>query len=287
MTTPDVLLATDAEWATLIEDDVPILEAMRAHGLTGEPAVWDDPDVDWGSARAVVLRSVFDYVPKRERFLDWIDRTSRTTPVHNPPALVRWNSHKGYLRELEAAGIPIIPTVWPAAGSTVDLAQLLDERSWVAAVVKPAVGNGGREAVRVRCGEDLSAGQALVDELLPTREVMIQPYITATEDRGEHALIHFDGRFSHGVRKDQMLAGRAFSMERVLPTVPSEAELALAQRVLAHIGEPPLYARVDVVTDGDVVRLMELEVIEPVLFLSKSAGAVDRFALAIRDRIQG
>src|ERR1041384_269037 len=105
MTGPDVLLATDAEWATLIEDDVPVLAALGSLGVSGAPAVWDDLAVDWNSARAVVLRSVFDYVPKRDRFLEWIELTAKTTPVHNRPDLVRWNSHKGYLRELEFAGI--------------------------------------------------------------------------------------------------------------------------------------------------------------------------------------
>ena len=287
MVTADILFATDAEWASLIEDDHPALRALETnHGLRGIPAVWDDPSMDWASAKAVVLRSVFDYVPKRDRFLEWIESTSKTTLVHNPPELVRWNSHKGYLRELETAGVQIIPTAWPKAGTALHLAGLMEERGWSTAVVKPAVGNGGREAVRVRSRDEVEIGQALVDELLPTRDLMIQPFIAATEDRGEHAMIHFDGRFSHAVRKDQMLAGRAFSMDRVLPAEPSPAELELAQRVLKELGEAPLYARVDVVSDGDVVRLMELEVIEPVLFLQKSDGAAERFAAAIARRVE-
>ena len=286
MPAPDVLFATNAEWSALFEDDHPARDGLTAHGLLGAAAVWDDPAVDWASAKIVVLRSVFDYVAKRDRFLDWIETTAKATPVHNPPDLVRWNSHKGYLTELEASGIPIIPTAWPKAGSTLRLADLMNEHGWDSAVVKPAVGNGGREAVRVTAGDDIAKGQALIDELLPARDLMIQPYIAATEDPGEHAIIHFDGRFSHAVRKDQMLAGRPFSMERVLPVQPSDAERALAQRVLQQLGDPPLYARVDVVTDGDVVRLMELEVIEPVLFLQKSDGAAQRFADAIARRVQ-
>ena len=285
MAVTDVLLATCAEYGDLFPDDLPLVDELRERGLSVAPAVWDDRSVDWASAGLVVLRTVFDYVPRLDEFLAWIDRISTVTTVHNPAHLVRWNSHKSYLRELETAGIPIIPTAWPAAGSSFHLAGLLDDRGWSDAVVKPAVGNGAREAVRVSSPSLLREGQALVDRLLPARDLMIQPFLAATEDPGEHALIHFDGAFSHAIRKDQMLAGRAFSMDRISIVDPDPRELALAQQVFEAIGGAPLYARVDTLIDGDVVRLMELEVIEPVLFFAKTPGSAARFADAIGRRL--
>jgi hypothetical protein len=115
---------------------------------------------------------------------------------------------------------------------------------------------------------------------------MIQPYLMATEGPGERALIHIDGEFSHAIAKDQMLAGRAFSLDRTPPVDPDLRELALARRVLESVPESPLlYARVDTIVDGDVVRLMELEVIEPVLFFSKAPGSAERMVAAITRRL--
>jgi glutathione synthase/RimK-type ligase-like ATP-grasp enzyme len=271
----DVLLATSADYRDLMDDDHLLVAALADRGLKAAPAVWDDPSVDWGSAQCVVLRSVFDYVNDRDRFLAWTERVEAETTLHNPARLIRWNSHKGYLRELESAGVPIVPTAWVDAGTPTDLASLLHERGWEDAVVKPTVGNGARGALRVSSAE----GQPHLEALLAERDVMIQPYIAATEEPGEHALIHVGGRFSHAIRKDQMLAGRPFSFDRISRVDPDPRELELASTILGALPESPLlYARVDTLIDGDIVRLMELEVIEPVLFFSKAPGAAERMA---------
>jgi glutathione synthase/RimK-type ligase-like ATP-grasp enzyme len=245
--------------------------------------VWTDPSVDWAAAGSVVVRAVFDYVRAREEFCAWAERVASVTRLHNPADVLRWNSHKSYLRDLEAGGIPIVPTAWLDAGSSVDLAALLAERGWPDAVVKAAVDNGARGALRVS-GDDPGAGQAHVEELLQARDVMVQPYVTATEDVGEHALVHIDGVFSHAVRKDQMLAGRPFDLNRIPRIEPDPRELALAERVLARFDDSLLYARVDTICAGDDVMLMELEVLEPVLFFSKAPGSADRMAAAINRR---
>jgi hypothetical protein len=282
---PDVLFATSEQYASLGDDEVPVIAALERAGLRAAPAVWTDPAVDWASARIVVVRYVFDYPNELDRFLSWVDRVSATTPLHNPARLIRWNSRKTYLRELEAHGVPIIPTVWIDEGSGLDLDATLEERGWTDAVLKPAVGNGARGAHRVRAG---SVGDARrhAEDLLRRTDLMIQPYLRATEHPGERALIHFGGRFSHAISKDQMLAGRPFSFERTPRVDPDPRELALAERVLGLIPESPLlYARVDTVVDGDTVRLMELELIEPVLFFQKQPGSVERFVAAIEERI--
>jgi hypothetical protein len=282
---PDVLLATGAEHPELWEDELLLVEALAERGLSVRPGVWSDPAVDWAAARLVVIRSAFDYIRDRDAFCAWADRVEATTPLHNAARVLRWNSHKSYLRELEAAGVPIVPTAWIDAGSRADLAGLLAERSWRDAVVKPAVDNGARGALRVHAA-DPEEGQSHLDLLLAERDVMIQPFVAATETSGERAMIHIDGRFSHAIRKDQMLAGRTFSLDRTPPIDPEPAELALGQRVLSLIPESPLlYARVDAVMNDGVARLMELELIEPVLFFSKVPGSAERMASAIAERL--
>ncbi len=279
---PDVLLATDAEHAGVWEDEVPLVEAIRGRGLSVAEAVWDDPTVDWSAGRIVVLRYVFDYTRKRDAFCDWADSLAT---VHNPARLVRWNSHKSYLRELEAAGVPTVPTAWLDAGSSPDLAEQLEANGWTDVVVKPAIDNGARGALRVTTG-DLAPGRAHLDKLLATRDVMIQPYVAATQGAGEHKLIYIDGTFSHAILERSRLGGLAFHLDRIPAIDPEPEELALAGQILELVPESPLlYARVDVVMDHGIQRLMELEVIEPVLFFTKAPGSAERMADAIAVRL--
>jgi glutathione synthase/RimK-type ligase-like ATP-grasp enzyme len=281
---PDVLLASGAEFLDRLEDEDLLVDALSARGITSAPAVWTEPGVDWSSARMVVVRYAFDYTQDRSRFLDWAEGVEAATPLHNPAGVLRWNSHKAYLRELEADGVPIVPTAWLEAGTTADIEDLMDDRGWEDVVVKPAVDNGARGALRVT-REDTAAGQKHVGQILEDRDVMIQPFVAATETVGERALIHFDGRFSHAIRKDQMLAGRPFSFERTPPVAPGDDELALAERVLRRFDPPLLYARVDTIVSDGVAMLMELEALEPVLFFGKAPGSAQRMADAIAARL--
>lgn len=281
---PDVLLATGAEWPDLRDEEHPLLDALSARGIRAAPAVWTDADVDWAAARMVVVRYVFDYVHDREGFCAWADGVEAVTPLHNPARVLRWNSHKSYLRDLEAEGVPIVPTIWVNAGERVDLAAVMDERGWRDVVVKPAVDNGARRAVRVGPGEN-AIGQRHIEDVLGDRDVMVQPFVPATEGIGEHALIHFDGRYSHAIRKDQMLAGRPFSLERTPRIEPEPGEVALAERILERFDPPLLYARVDTIVSEGEARLMELEVLEPVLFFPKAPGSADRMAEAVAARL--
>lgn len=282
---PDVHLATDREHPDLTDDDRYLVDALNDRGLRARPAVWSDPAVDWSAARIVVVRSVFDYVRDREVFCAWAASAGSSAPIHNPASLIRWNSHKSYLAELERAGVAIAPTVWLDAGVTADLAELTGANGWSDVVVKPAVDNGARGSMLVRSGET-AAGQRHLDALLESRDVMIQPYIDAIEEPGEHKMIHIDGRLSHAIREYPRLGGKDFSMDRIDLVDPHPDEVALAERVLSLVPETPLlYARVDTVMDEGVARLMELEVIEPVLFFTKSPAAAGSLAEAIARRI--
>jgi hypothetical protein len=281
---PDILLTTAEEALDRLEDEQHLVAALSARGLRAEPAVWTDPGVRWDEARMVIIRYAFDYTQNRDAFLAWAEKVEATTQLHNPRAVLRWNSHKAYLRELDADGIAIVPTAWIETGANVNLEHLMTERGWRDVVIKPAVDNGARRALRVS-QDRTKPGQAHLDSILANNDAMIQPFISATETVGEKALIHFDGRFSHAIRKDQMLAGRPFSIDRTPLTDPAAAERELAEQVLARFDPPLLYARVDTIVSDGVAMLMELEAFEPVLFFSKAPGSADRMADAIVARL--
>ena len=132
--------------------------------------------------RVTVLRSPWDYVDRLDEFLAWVDHAARATALWNPPALVRWNTHKAYLLELASLGAPVVPTVLLPQGSAAALAGIADAQGWNAVVVKPAVAVGAGGAGRFDVGD--RAGQAHLDTLLVDGDVLVQPYASDDRARG-------------------------------------------------------------------------------------------------------
>lgn len=289
-----VLLATCADLpAGDDEDGALLLDACHRHDVDAAWAVWDSPEVDWEDASMSVIRSTWDYTARRAEFLAWAESVSR---LANPAAVVAWNCDKRYLAQLERAGVPIVPTTWAAHG---------EQPQWpegVEFVVKPTVGAGSLGAGRFRVGDLDVAHQHLGTLHAAGRVAMIQPYLDGVDEAGETGLIFVDGAFSHAIRKAPMLdpgtvhgvrntSSRAlFAAERITRRKPGEDELALANTVLdtAHdllgLTGPLLYARVDLLPSAHGPVLIELELIEPSLFLSQNPPAADRLAAAIHQR---
>jgi glutathione synthase/RimK-type ligase-like ATP-grasp enzyme len=269
---PRIALATCADFPDLFTDDEPLRAALLARGAVPVPAVWDDASVEWASFDLVVVRSTWDYVERRDAFVAWARAVPR---LANSARVVEWNTDKTYLRGLAGAGVPVVPTAWVTAGT---LAGVLAERGWSDVVVKPAISAGAANTMRV--DGDLAAGQALLDRIAGT--AMVQPYLPAVEGYGERSLLFAEGTFTHAVRRNPALSLEGETRYDARLVDPTGAELALAERVLAAVGEPLLYARVDLIPDGDgVPMLMELEVTEPQLFLRFSAPAAEALADAI------
>lgn len=257
---------------------------LQARGLSTRFAVWDDPAVDWSAARLALVRSTWDYHLRRDAFLAWADAAQRATRLWNPAALIRWNTHKAYLLELERALVPIVPTLLRRAGQRFDLARAMRERGWASAVVKPAVSLGSQGAMRVNAGDE-PAGQHHLDATLSAVDALVQPYLASIEGPGERSLVFVERRYSHAVRRAPAfepgcVVGAARRVE------PDPDELALAHRALAAVPGRELYARVDVVREacGRAV-VMELELVEPSLFLDQAPDAVALLATAVRDRV--
>jgi glutathione synthase/RimK-type ligase-like ATP-grasp enzyme len=276
----DFTFVTYADLPDLDPDDRLAVVELERSGATVAAEVWSDPDVDWSSAGTVVIRSTWDYHLQHDAFVSWVDRVAAHTSIWNPPALVRRNSVKTYLRELESAGVPVVPTVWLEQGMQCDLHQLMHDRRWEKAVIKPVVGLA-TAGVRMVTPDDGHA-QAHLDGLLRNGGAMVQPFMPAVTSYGERALVYFGGSYSHAASKVafQQLAVAGEAGERA--AVASPAERAAADLAVATLDSPWLYARVDVVPDeaGRPI-VMEFELVEPSLFLSLGDGAPRRFADAL------
>lgn len=284
----DVLLATAGHLPRLDADDAPLVDALRDRGLDFDVAVWDDASVDWGAAGIVVVRSTWDYTGRRDEFLAWAERVGAETRLENPADVLRWNTHKSYLIELEERGAPVVPTAWLGRGDRIDLGELLADRGWERAVVKPAVDAGSRGVLRVEAG-DVADGQAHLSQLLRRGDAMVQPYLEAIETEGERSLVYLGGEFSHAIRKRpaagdfriQLRWGGRYTVDE------APAELRdLGSWILEASGHEYLYARVDLVDDANgTPQLAELELAEPSLYLTLVPAAATRLAGLIQERL--
>ncbi|MFG3017721.1 RimK family alpha-L-glutamate ligase [Streptomyces sp. NPDC048254] len=283
---PRIALATYDPGAEPSKDqDLPVLlRALAAAGADAVARPWDAPGVQWGAFDLVVIRSTWDYSWRTEEFLPWLERVGKATRIANPAAVVRWNSDKRYLGDLAAAGVPVVPTRYLAPGDPVELPS---DRDFV---VKPTFGAGARFAARYSPDEHGTAVRHLARMHGEGLTAMVQPYVAGIDVSGERALQFFGGRLLHASRKRAVLTpGTAYDADKVAhPDLarwdPTPAELALAERALAAVPEAPelLYARVDLVDGADGrPQVMELELVEPNLFLFLHPGSVDAVAEAV------
>ncbi|GAB7108172.1 hypothetical protein JCM4814A_64860 [Streptomyces phaeofaciens JCM 4814] len=260
-----------------VDRDLPGLAgALREAGADARAVAWDDPDTDWAGFDLAVIRSTWDYSWRAAEFLAWARRTGAVTRLANPAEVVAWNADKRYLGELAAAGVPTVPTRYLAPGEP---AELPDGEY----VVKPASGAGARFAARYTPDEHDTAVRQLARMHEEGFTAMVQPYVRGIDSSGERALQFFGGRLLHASRKGAVLApgtpydARKTAHPGLTPWRPTDTELAVAQRALAAVPDAPelLYARVDLVDDEEGrPQVMELELVEPNLFLSLHTGSV-------------
>jgi glutathione synthase/RimK-type ligase-like ATP-grasp enzyme len=246
---------------------------------------WDDSDVDWLVYRAIVLRSTWDYHRRVAEFHAWIDRMQRIgAALWNPPHVLRWNTDKRYLARLAHPHLSPPPTEILDRGAAVDLRALLQARGWEEAVMKPTISADGfstERTSRVTAASD----QGTLDTMLVRGDVLIQQLVPEIRTNGEISMLFFGGRFSHAVNKRPQ-AGEFRVQERlggrIARTDPSPALVACGQALLDEHAPGCLYARVDTVVAADRFVLMEIELVEPSLYLEHDPPAADAFALAIQ-----
>jgi hypothetical protein len=263
------------------DDESLLVEGLHKAGLHPEVAAWDDERVDWSKFDLAIIRSTWNYHLDRDRFLDWAETVAKRTRLWNPLGVVRWNTHKSYLMNLESAGIAIVPTLFLKCDSTARLAALVGKRGYDRVVIKPAV---SAASYKTACfdRDTLAEGDEHLADILAKGDALVQPYLRSVESTGERAIVCIDGNVTHAVRKRPRFGGEQESVSTA--TQVSDDERRFANRVFAALPvlESLLYARVDVARDDEGgLRLMELELTEPSLFLAQHPPALERFVVAI------
>jgi hypothetical protein len=290
-----IAIATCAALPPQFDDDSRLIEALGARGADAVHAVWDDPAVRWDEFDLVIIRSTWDYPRKHPAFVSWADALDGR--LENPARVVRWNSDKHYVADLAAAGIPTVPTRHVEPG---DAPPVLEGE----VVVKPAISGGGRLTGRFGPATHDEARRLIARHHAEGRASMLQPYLASVDTDGETALVFIAGEFSHAAHKravlrpDEMAPMRddeiggaevMYGSDIVGPGTATEREIAVGRQAVGYLRDRfavrPLYARVDVVADGSGEPVvLELEAVEPNLFLRFSEDAADRLAAAATNR---
>ncbi|MGK2932560.1 MAG: ATP-grasp domain-containing protein [Solirubrobacterales bacterium] len=284
------------EW----EDDQLSADVLSSRGVAVEFIAWDDPRAGWDGFDLVVVRSPWDYGERLEEFLAWAESVGPER-LRNGPDVLRWNTDKRYLAELDGSGLPVPPTVLIAPhGPVPDFGGKV--------VLKPVTGAGARDT-GIFSDENRKEGLDLLSRLGDQGEVaMMQAYIPEVEDVGEAAVLFFGGRFAYALKKRAFLPGSGvaetkpgtriaaamYADDLVVATEASEAEIDLGLQTIAWLsnrfGRMPLYARIDMVSTVNGPVLMEVELTEPSLYLGQTTahevpGAV-LFADAIMNELR-
>lgn len=271
---------------SLTADDALAVQPLAERGVTVVPAIWTDETIDWSAFDAIVLRSPWEYYREPERFLAWLDRVEATgVPVWNSPATVRWNTRKTYLTELAARGVRTIPSELVERGAVLTLAEVQRRTGWGELVVKPVISGGAYETWRVSAAPTTDDERRFA-EFVAARDTIVQPFLPEIAD-GEWSFIFLHGVLSHAVRKRprdgdfrvQPQHGGVTRLEQPNGRLVAQAAFVLTQ--MPPELDTPLYARVDACEVDGRLLLMELEIIEPNLFLGCDPEAPARFADAV------
>lgn len=269
LVTPGIWPATDADArGDNVEAQLALIgPACAAQGIVLEPVYWTDPDIDWMGFDAVTPLCAWNY-PRDPYTLQTCLAEAEAAGVRvvNPRSVVAWNMDKAYLAQLAALGAPVPRTIEITAVTPSIIASAFETLGCDEIIVKPSIGAGAWRQVRLKRGDDLPD-----PDQLPPDAALIQPFLTAVETEGEWSLLFFGGAFSHALIKrpkpgDYRTQGMHGAREAAADAPDGFIETAL--EVLKHIPGPLAYARVDLVRGPDgTPLLMELEVIEPYLYL--------------------
>ena len=284
-----IALATSSNVPELTGDDRLLVRALASAGVCAVPAIWNDCREKWHRYAAVVIRSCWDYHLKHGEFLAWLHRLETTgVRVLNSPALVRWNAEKTYLRELAARGVASVPTRWVERDEVISLDAILQAKIWDRVVVKPAISASAHETWRASSAS-ARAAEPRFRLMVANGEVLVQPFLDVVQADGEWSLLFYGGVYSHAVLKRPRPGDFRVQCEHGGTSeafAPSREMIAAASAVLraAEQGRgASLYARVDGCVIEREFVLMELELIEPDLFLRSNVDAPDMFAAALLD----
>lgn len=268
-------------WSIDAELGFPPLQAL---GWTIDALPWRRENVDWGSFDAVYIGTPWDYPEDPEYFIEVLESIDRSGAVLvNDMALVTWSLPKTYLRDLEKKSVAIVPSIWGERYQCGMLADAFERFAVDRIIIKPVISTNATDTYLIG-RDDIDAAEARLGERFRDRACVMQPFMGDIQSEGEYSLFYFNRQFSHAILKVPKAGDFRVQEEHGAEIVAVDPQPALresADRILKLVEPTPVYARADLVR-GPQGRfyLMELELIEPSMYLRMDAAAPERFARA-------
>lgn len=266
----------------LSDSDILLMEPMAKYGYKIIPAAWDDETINWTKFHCLVFRSCWNYHYNTAKFVEWLDKLEKfNVKTWNPLKIVKWNLNKFYLQDLNNKGVSTIPTVYVKQGYPENLKCLMEKSDWNEVVIKPTIGASGYKIFKSTLSE-AAQNQKNFDKLVNIVDVMVQPLIPELVNHGETSMIFINKKFSHAVnrspkpgdyRSNYEFGGREERINNLDKNI-----VEAGKSIVEKINSPLLYARVDGVEKDNRFLLMELELIEPYLFLDIAKETLENFA---------
>ncbi len=294
LVTCDAYIAQQAapdDWylANILRDDALLAQAFESQGIGTRRVSWTDRSVRWNDFRCAILRTTWDYHNRVEEFSQWLHFVNSQTALCNPFQMIQWNIDKHYLHALAEKGSPVVPTKYLEPGTVCDLARHFDELAVSEAVIKPCISAGARHTYRFsreRCKEI----ESIIEPLLAREAFMLQPFVPQVLQTGEDTLMVAGGRFTHAVRKRPKAGDFRVQDDyggTFVAHTPTDLQIQVAEEAMARVPWLPMYGRVDMVESSDGTPwIMEVELIEPELWIRSHPDSASLFAQAIIDGMQ-
>ena len=271
------------------EDENEVLgKILNDLGLDFKLEIWSDPDVDWSQYSHLLIKSPWDYFDRYREFLDWCSHIKNLgLKVLNDMDTILWNSDKKYLLDIQGKGFQIVPTYFIGKGQHPDLESYFKEFHTDQLVIKPTVSGGSKNTLKLE-KNTWKSYQPQIDSFLESEDFMVQPFIKEVASVGEFSYLFFNGQFSHAVLKSPKSGEfrvQHYFGGQINQVNPSQEQLQYLQKIVNEFAPETLYARVDGVWIEGIFYLMELELIEPYLFLFISESAKNNYKEAVKKRL--
>jgi glutathione synthase/RimK-type ligase-like ATP-grasp enzyme len=265
---------------TVRDEDTDVLTYLQNKGLHIEKVVWDDPNIQWSEYKAIILKAPWDYHEKYTQFISWLDQLQNEgIPVWNEVDTVKWNSDKYYLADIAQKGLPVIPTRYIHQLEEVKESWFEGSDKWV---IKPCISAGAKNTILFNVSQWTEIATNL-ESWLQEEPYMLQPYVKEIQN-GEWSLLFFGGKYSHSLLKtpkDADFRVQHYLGGKVDYQTASSDLIQQAQRYIDAFASNTLYARVDGVLINGVFHLMELELIEPYLFINGEESRLEAYYQAV------
>lgn len=266
--------------STVVDEDNLLLDFLKKKGLDIHREVWTNENINWSDYNLVLLKAPWDYHENITAFYIWLEKLKGLSiPLLNPYEIIKWNSDKHYLKEIADAGLSTIPTLFIEKNSSLALPSFFKQFNSEKLIIKPCISAGAKNTFIIT-PDNFTLHQKNIEDLLKNEAFLVQPFIKEIETEGEWSFIFFDGKYSHSVLKKptsgdfrvQHTHGGTIHIQET-----NAIQIETAKIFVDQFAKYCLYARVDGIMVDNQFMLMELELIEPFLFLSYDTKSFDNY----------